>query len=354
MTSLDVFISTLKSSYTQREYKRYILAWLGDYDKFIEDAKEDRRKVEDLLIGKIVSERERLAGASLSIAIAAIKSFMDYEEIEINWKRVKRTIPKIRTVGADRPPSVDEVRLLLEVCNVRARAIVMIMISSGCRVGAFDYFCLKDYQKLSSGVGSLVIYRGTIEEHRSFLTPEACKALDRYLQDRIKAGEDMDRDSPLIREVFDADTIRWKSKGSPRHFGGRAASYHLYKLWLKSGVKKHKKGRGDFKGCHGFRKFFKTRANQVMKSDDVEILMGHSLGVASSYYHPETDYLEKEYWKAVNLLTISEIEEVRRESEKKLNLKDQQIDQFERRLSGQDLVLAKIQQRLEEISSSEN
>ncbi len=328
MTSLDEFISTLKSSYTKKGYKRHITEWLEDPVKFIDDAKSDRRQVEDFLIGKIISERERLSGSSLATAINAIKSFMEFEEVELNWKRVKRTIPKVRHVGADRPPTIDEIRMLLEVCNIRARSIVLIMVSSGCRVGAFDYFCLKDYQRLPSGVGSLVIYRGSLEEHRSFLSPEACDVLDKYLQSRIRVGEEMDRDSPLIRDVFDGDILRWKSNKNPKHFCGRSISYLMYKLWLLSGVKKYKKGRGDFKGAHGFRKFFKTRANQVMKNDDVEILMGHSLGVASSYYHPDISYLEKEYLKVVSLLTISEVAEVKREGEKIKRVQDKEISEL--------------------------
>ncbi len=325
LSSLDAFISTLNSVYTQTAYRRHITAWISDPDKFIDESKTDRRKTEDFLIGKIVSERERLAGASINLAVNAIRSFLEYEEVSLNWKRIKRTIPKVRLVGADRPPSVDEVRRLLEVCNVRARAIVLILVSSGCRIGAFDYLCLKDYQRLSSGVGSLVIYRGTLDEHRSFLTPEACVAVDKYLQSRIRAGEVLDRDSPLLREVFDVAVPCVKK---PVRIGGRALSYFIYKLWLLSGVRIRGKGKGEFKGAHGFRKFFKTHAGQVMKSDDVEILMGHSLGVASSYYHPEISYLEKEYLKAVPLLTISEVEEVKREGEKIKRVQDKEISEL--------------------------
>ncbi len=58
MTSLDEFISTLKSSYTKKGYKRHITEWLEDPVKFMDDAKSDRRQVEDFVSGKIISERE--------------------------------------------------------------------------------------------------------------------------------------------------------------------------------------------------------------------------------------------------------------------------------------------------------
>ena len=49
---------------------------------------------------------------------------------------------------------------------------------------------------------------------------------------------------------------------------------------LKNGERRH-----EFKTVHGFRKFFKTHCEQVMKSINVEILMGHTIGVSDCYYN---------------------------------------------------------------------
>jgi hypothetical protein len=58
-------------------------------------------------------------------------------------------------------------------------------------------------------------------------------------------------------------------------------------------------------GTQGHRKFYKSRADQVMKPINVEITMGHDLGVSESYWRPtETEVLE-DYLKAVPLLTIN-------------------------------------------------
>jgi hypothetical protein len=66
-----------------------------------------------------------------------------------------------------------------------------------------------------------------------------------------------------------------------------------------NGEKRH-----DWKAAHGFRKFFKTQAERTMKSLNVEILMGHNIGLADSYYKPSEQELLKEYLSAANLLTI--------------------------------------------------
>jgi len=57
---------------------------------------------------------------------------------------------------------------------------------------------------------------------------------------------------------------------------------------------------------HGFRKYFMSHAEQAgMKSINVKILMGHSIGVEDSYYRPEEHVISQDYLKAVPNLTIS-------------------------------------------------
>jgi hypothetical protein len=71
------------------------------------------------------------------------------------------------------------------------------------------------------------------------------------------------------------------------------------KLKLRNGEKNH-----DWKTLHGFRNFFKTQTERVMKSLNVEILMGHDIGLADSYYKPSERELLEDYIKSVDLLSI--------------------------------------------------
>lgn len=68
---------------------------------------------------------------------------------------------------------------------------------------------------------------------------------------------------------------------------------------LQEGQRRH-----EFQTDHGFRKFFKTRAEQVMRPINVETLMGHSTGNSDSYYRPNERELLDDYLKAVPELTI--------------------------------------------------
>jgi integrase len=64
------------------------------------------------------------------------------------------------------------------------------------------------------------------------------------------------------------------------------------------GIRKDKKRRHEF-SVHGFRKYFKTKAEQSgMKPINVEILMGHSVGISDSYYRPTEAEIVQDYLKA--------------------------------------------------------
>ena len=57
--------------------------------------------------------------------------------------------------------------------------------------------------------------------------------------------------------------------------------------------------------AHVFRKYFKTVAEGAgMRSINIEMLMGHSIGVSNCYYRPTEDELLKDYLKAVPAMTF--------------------------------------------------
>ena len=79
----------------------------------------------------------------------------------------------------------------------------------------------------------------------------------------------------------------------------------IWKQGIREPLKEGTKRGTNEKQTHGFRKFYKTRAEQVMKPINVEITMGHDIGISASYYKPtEREFLE-DYLKAIPLLTIN-------------------------------------------------
>jgi hypothetical protein len=101
---------------------------------------------------------------------------------------------------------------------------------------------------------------------------------------------------------------RWGLATNPKRLRSIAVKRLLDRaLWeqgirhvLPYGVKRH-----EWKGAHGYRKFYKSHAEQVMRPINVEITMGHDLGVSESYWRPTEREVLEDYLKAVTLLTIN-------------------------------------------------
>jgi vacuolar-type H+-ATPase subunit I/STV1 len=108
-----------------------------------------------------------------------------------------------------------------------------------------------------------------------------------------------------------------------------------YRLRIRNGEKNH-----DWKTLHGFSKFFKTQAERVMKSPNVEILMGHDIGISKSYYKPSEQELLEDYVKAIDLLTIDNDKSKLEKQVKELKEKSKDNDY---------LIKAKLQQKDEQI-----
>ncbi|MCZ6615808.1 MAG: hypothetical protein O7B32_00645, partial [Thaumarchaeota archaeon] len=134
---LEEFMEGLRSDSTRRTYK-YGIRWVTpDPNAFLVNAKRSKHEAEEHVISFIKRERERVAAATLRDPIAALKSFLDYYEVPLNWKRIKSVLPPARKTANDRAPSRDEIRKLLSACDLRMKGIVLILASSGMRVGGF-------------------------------------------------------------------------------------------------------------------------------------------------------------------------------------------------------------------------
>lgn len=238
------------------------------------------------------------------------------EEIEppiaLNWKKLARRVPKGRRAANDMPPSLQDIRSTLSYSDRRTKPAGLIMVSSGCRIGAFEYLNwghIEPIKKSEIVAAKIRIYAGTNEEYFAFITPEAYRAVEEYLNYRESEGEKIKDDSPVMRDLIRGD--RW-GKANPAQVtrlkanGVKRLIEDALKTQRVRGKLPEGKRRHVFQANHGFRKFFKSICERKMKSLHVEILMGHSVGLADNYYRPQEEELLEEYLKAVPELTIFE------------------------------------------------
>ncbi len=308
-------------------------------DEFVARAKKDPEFVEKAL-EEYARRHTDVSGSRIQNIRHAVKFALEMNRAHkgVNWEYVSKVLPHARKVGRDRAPSVEEIRKMLEGSDLRMKAIIMIMASSGIRVGAFDSLSWGDLEPVhengKTAGAKLVVYRGEPDEYVTFITPECHSILREYRSVREKFGEVITANSPLIREALSPSKLKGpQAARNARGVSSKSIKNEVGNLLWKIGLRTEHKRVHEFKLAHGFRKFFKTRCELAgMKSINVESLMGHSIGVSASYYKPSAKELFEDYKKAIPYLTISEAQQLKSESEKKASQTDAKIGALEREL----------------------
>jgi hypothetical protein len=314
----------------------------------------------DKLIKFILSQKERAAKGEISECTISnyykpTKLFCEMNDIVLNWKKVTKGIPSNKTSANDRAPTVEEIKKLVEYPDRRIKPIVYTMASSGIRLGAWDYLHWKHIipfvdNKAKIIAAKLIIYPGDKEEYFTFITPEAYYSLKDWMQFRESFGEKINGESWVMRDLWQRTNMNYGAKfglaTAPQKLASSAIKRLIERATWEQGLRqplKNGQRRHEWKAAHGFRKFYKTRSEQVMKSINVEITMGHNIGVSGSYYKPTEKEVLEDYLKASGLLTIntnqklleSQINELKENSKNneyiikaKLHEKEEQIQEL--------------------------
>jgi hypothetical protein len=264
--------------------------------------------------------RQEITGSTLRNYVKVLKLFCEMNDLLVPWKKLTRGLPKGKNYADDRAPRLDELQKIIAYPDWRIKAIVCTMASSGIRLGAWDFLKWEHITPITRD-GNLVaarilVYAGDQEEYVSFVTPEAYVELQRWMNFRKSSGENVTGNSCVMRDLWNTRVCsrrrgkvglankpeRLKSSGIKRLMEDALWSQGIRKR-LEPGKRRH-----EFQAAHGYRKWFKTQCElSGMKSINIEILMGHSIGISDSYYRiPEDELLNDYLLKAVRPLTINE------------------------------------------------
>jgi hypothetical protein len=162
----------LKSKEVQRQYPNLLSRFL-DFSKFDGlDVQEKSAKfssfaksktqeeVEDLVIRFVLFQKERIdkkeiTPGTLRNYVKAIKLFCRMNRINIFWDIISRSLPKVKHYANDRVPTVEEIKKLIEYPDRRIKFIVLLSLSTGIRVGGWDYMKWKHIKPIENENGSL-------------------------------------------------------------------------------------------------------------------------------------------------------------------------------------------------------
>lgn len=322
------FVSTCRSEATKETYLRGM-------NYFMDFVKVDREKYDKLLekdpkiiqmdICRFITEfRDKIAPATLSTYVAAIRKFYAMNDISLNWEKIHGFEHEAVKVSEDRPYESGEIKQLVEHANLRNRAVIYLMSSTGIRLGAFPYLRVKDLEPIEEyNIFKIWVYaKSKKSRYFTFCTPEARQAIESYLDWRKRLGEHVIKESLLFRSDFNTQRIEAETKPITT----RAISTAIGQLWVHVGMRKQhldtSEGyrRNEVMTCHGFRKFLETNAFKAgMDHIYIRRLLGQKSGLEDSYLKlSEEELLEGDnkhvgYVGIIDQLTIDDSQRLRRE-----------------------------------------
>jgi len=341
--SLKIFLHCLKSDYTKKVYLRnleYFMRFcrVKDFDVLLDiEPKSLQMKIEDYMIYL----KGKVSPNSVPTLYWPIQAFFEINDVMINWKKIRRLFPARVKKSGHEPWTTKDIQKMLEVAtDVRSRALIHLVASSGVRIGAIQYMKLKHLEDMQNGCKSVLVYADDPEEYYTFLTPEASSVLDRYLQKRKFDGEELGPESPVFRKMYQIG----KAKAIP--LGERGMSVIIQRYIKKAGLrsKENKIGnRYNIQQDHGFRKRFNTilKMNKSINANLVEKMMGHKRGMDGVYLTPTKDELFEEFKQAIPDLTIDDYQRVK--------LEKKNLEQEKNVIENQRIENEKMLNRIEEL-----
>jgi integrase len=312
-TAYQNFIEPLETKTTERLYK-IGLNTFKDFAK-VEDYEELLSKGTTDTIADFIQHLKDKGNSRRTIRsyLTGVKHFyIMNDNTSINWGKMRKFLGKVQTTkNNDKLYSKEQLQRLMEVATERERIAFLLMLSAGLRIGTLPELKVGDLAKMDEeGLYKIRVYSGTSSEYITFCSPECSTAIDSYLDLRKRKGEEITPDSPLLVTLGD----------NPRPLKLNSIISLLNRVLLDAGVRiegNTKYRRQKVARFHSFRKHFNTcLAKAGVKPALKEVLMGHYIGLESSYLRPTEDELLTEYLKGIDLLTISEEKHLRHEVEK--------------------------------------
>jgi integrase len=256
-----------------------------------------------------------MSSSFLKMFLASIKNFFEMNDIEnIRWRKLRRFMGEETPIHEDRAYSYEEIQTLINTADMRLKAVILLMTSSGIRLGATPLIKVGHLKRMpKSQVYKIEVYKGQKGKgsYYTFCTPEAAKSIDTYLKFRERCGEKIGPESPLFRKVFDVDFHEAaRNKVEPASYG--AIKMDIFNCLVNSGIRNIDhvspfSNRKEVKMSHGFRKFFETKlVNAKLHEIIIRKLTGHSErdNLTQLYSKQTEEEMLESYSQAIDVLTI--------------------------------------------------
>ncbi len=349
--TVEDFLSNFTSSSTIRGYRCHLKDFFGvigkdpdnyiidirrlDYNQRLDILEEYEKDIKKFWKWKI---KNGSAPKTVSNATNCVKVFLKQYRIQLDdilWENIRRRGTGNKPITQEKPITKEMLKEILIHGDAKAKAMYLVLASSGMRIGELVKIDLRDVDTTSKPTKIIVRYDGpnTVKNKSSrvtFISDEATVALQEWLKIRT-ASMDLAvkrTNFPNVKKNLDNNRVFPFKENNVRTIWNALTEKAEYNQ------KDPRTGR-YLVHVHSLRKYFRTRFSRQNR-DVAEVLMGHDGYLSGAYLRFTEEEKREEYLKGVNHLLIFETainsEELKNlqvefeETKKKLEAANKKID----------------------------
>lgn len=171
----------------------------------------ERTDVIDGFVSKLLADNMNTTTV-VQLIRGGFKKWLQLNEVEINWIKVQGEIlPGEEPLVSDRMPTKPELKQILNTGGLRDRTMLLVLTSSGLRVGTLATLTLGDIS-LNEEIPRVVVKRAPgrkvsrkMKGFATFITPEAKAVLEQYIKFRMNATDE--KGNPKGEKITDASPV---------------------------------------------------------------------------------------------------------------------------------------------------
>ena len=303
--------------------------------EFVEQTKQEKFDVYATLRDHVVFlDRNNYKPKSITTRLASIKGYLRFLGVKIYTEDCKHIIKIPKNIREPEVALTKEMILrVLRNVPQRVQTVVLVLSSSGMRIGEFVQLQLSDidFTTTPTTIRLPAQITKTRQARETFITTEATKALKDYLSMLLQWNEKQDNSHLDDVVIFGQDPLGKRNpdrhQKQPTHLSAEALLMKQLKYYIEKIPDLNRTNPNGIKVIHfhALRKFFRTTVGNVSGRDFAEALIGHQFYMNT--YYQLNDAKKREMYLAVEPhLTISDFETVEKNI-KKISEKNSQLEE---------------------------
>ena len=133
-----IYENTIKSSATRKTYLYHLNKFMSFFDVKDYDglAVIPQEKLQIMMEDYVMHLKKTMSPNGINLPIAAVKAFLDCNDVELRWSKIKRLKPaRIKKTGREAWLTDEISKMLSFTTELRTKTLVHFIASSGIRIG---------------------------------------------------------------------------------------------------------------------------------------------------------------------------------------------------------------------------